>query len=147
MCGFVNWAGHCVVFMGSTLNPLNPESDQHLISPYTNAAESFIKIMRIKEMISNQRSLFLEITFFNLVSYVLDSSWCQDPSPCLNGNCTDVGDNFTCSCEDGFEGDRCEIGEHHKIKQKFNSLSWFNLFLLTIGNLLESIQTCRCDVF
>ena len=47
---------------------------------------------------------------------VLDSSWCQDPSPCLNGNCTDVGDNFTCSCEDGFEGDRCEIGEHHKIK-------------------------------
>lgn len=79
--------------------------------------------------------------------YVLDSSWCQDPSPCLNGNCADVGDNFNCSCEDGFEGDRCEIGEHHKIKQKFNLLSWFNLFLSTIGNLLESRQTCRCDVF
>ena len=78
---------------------------------------------------------------------VLDSSWCQDPSPCLNGNCTDVGDNFTCSCEDGFEGDRCEIGEHHKMKQKFNLLSWFNLFLSTIGNLLESRKTCRCDVF
>ena len=53
MCGSVNWAVHCVVFMDRTLNPLNPESDQYLISPYTNAAESFIEIMRIKEMISN----------------------------------------------------------------------------------------------
>ena len=57
MCGFENWAGHCVVFMGKTHNLLNPESDQHLISPYTNAAESFIKIMRIKEMISTKEAL------------------------------------------------------------------------------------------
>lgn len=42
----------------------------------------------------------------------LDSSWCEDPNPCLNGNCTDVGENFTCSCEEGFEGERCEIGEN-----------------------------------
>ena len=28
-------------------NPLNPKSDQHLISPYSNTAESFNKIMRI----------------------------------------------------------------------------------------------------
>ena len=34
-------------------NYLNPESDQHLNSPYSNTAESFIKIMRIKEMIPN----------------------------------------------------------------------------------------------
>ena len=34
-------------------NYLNPESDQHLNSPYSNTAESFIKIMRIKKMIPN----------------------------------------------------------------------------------------------
>ena len=45
--------------------------------------------------------------------YCLDSSWCENPNPCLNGNCTDVGENFTCSCEDGFEGERCEIGENY----------------------------------
>ena len=34
-------------------NPLKPKS---LISPYSNTAESFIKIMRIKEMIAILRS-------------------------------------------------------------------------------------------
>ena len=48
-----------------------------------------------------------------VVLYCLDSSWCENPNPCLNGNCTDVGENFTCSCEDGFEGERCEIGENY----------------------------------
>ena len=28
------------------LNPLNPKSDQHIISPYSNTGESFIRIMR-----------------------------------------------------------------------------------------------------
>ena len=37
-------------------NPLNPASDQYLISPYNNTAESFIKIMRIRQMITNLRS-------------------------------------------------------------------------------------------
>ena len=31
-------------------DPLNPRSDQHVISPYSNTAELFIKIMRIKEL-------------------------------------------------------------------------------------------------
>ena len=35
------------------LSPLNPKSDQNLISPYSNISESFNKIMRIKEMIAN----------------------------------------------------------------------------------------------
>ena len=35
---------------------LNPVSDQHLISPNNNTSESFVKIMRIKEMITNLRS-------------------------------------------------------------------------------------------
>ena len=37
-------------------NPLNPGSDQYLISPYNNTAESFIKTMRIRQMITNLRS-------------------------------------------------------------------------------------------
>ena len=38
------------------LNHLNPKNDQHLISPYINTVESFIMIVRIKEMIVNLRS-------------------------------------------------------------------------------------------
>ena len=34
-------------------NPFYPKSDQQLISPYSNTAESFIKITGIKEMITN----------------------------------------------------------------------------------------------
>ena len=42
------------------LNPLNPKSDQYLISPNSNTAESFTKIMRIKEMIAKLRGWDLE---------------------------------------------------------------------------------------
>ena len=35
------------------INSLNPEGDQHLTSSYCNVAESFIKITKIKEMITN----------------------------------------------------------------------------------------------
>ena len=38
------------------VNPLNPNNDQHLISPNSNDAELVIKIMRIKDMIANPRS-------------------------------------------------------------------------------------------
>ena len=44
------------------LNSLDPKSDQYLISPYSNTAKSFIKIMRIKEMITNTRSFDLQIS-------------------------------------------------------------------------------------
>ena len=37
-------------------NPLNSGSDQYLISPYKNTAESFIKTMRIRQMITNLRT-------------------------------------------------------------------------------------------
>ena len=42
-------------FLALTL--LNPASDQHIISPYINIAESFMKITRIKDEIANLRSL------------------------------------------------------------------------------------------
>ena len=35
---------------------LNPGSDQHLVSPNNNTDESFIKIMRIRQMIINLRT-------------------------------------------------------------------------------------------
>ena len=35
---------------------LNPGSDQHLVSPYNNTDESFIKIMRTRQMLTNLRS-------------------------------------------------------------------------------------------
>ena len=41
------------------LNPLNPESDQHLISPYNIIPKSHIKVMRIKEMITNKKKLLI----------------------------------------------------------------------------------------
>ena len=44
------------IFTSTWVNPLSPRSDQHLISPYSNTNESFIKIVRIKEMIANPRS-------------------------------------------------------------------------------------------
>ena len=43
-------------FNHGTLNPLIPKSDKHLISPYNITTESNFKVMRIKEMITNQRS-------------------------------------------------------------------------------------------
>ena len=49
----VNWD---VCVSNTKLNPLNPKSYQYLISPYMNTAESFIKIVRINDMIANPRS-------------------------------------------------------------------------------------------
>ena len=67
------------------MNPLkNPWSDQHLISPNINAAESFIKIIEIKEMITNLRSeywsdlhcneLYLAVTFVFSMGFDLETS-------------------------------------------------------------------------
>ena len=39
-----------------TSNPVTPMSDWHLISPYNIIPESHIKVVRIKEMITNWRS-------------------------------------------------------------------------------------------
>ena len=38
------------------VDPINTKSDQHLISPYSDTAESLITIIRIKEMIANLRN-------------------------------------------------------------------------------------------
>ena len=40
------------------LTLLNPNRDQHLISPHRNTAKSFTKIMRMMEMITNLEALY-----------------------------------------------------------------------------------------
>ena len=57
-CEFVDCAHFCrntELLLNSYINPLNTKSDQHLISPYSDTAKSFIEIMRMKEMIANLR--------------------------------------------------------------------------------------------
>ena len=46
-----------------TLNPLNPKSDKHLISPYNISPESHIKVMRIKEMVTREETFWLANKF------------------------------------------------------------------------------------
>ncbi|XP_019634973.1 PREDICTED: E-selectin-like [Branchiostoma belcheri] len=31
------------------------------------------------------------------------------PDPCVNGTCTSGADNFTCACDEGYEGETCEV--------------------------------------
>ena len=59
-----------------------------------------------------------------------DSSWCENPSTCLNGGiCKDLGNNFTCNCSKGFEGTRCEKGKVKSILDK----SWaFVIFMAPV---------------
>ena len=47
---------------------LTPTCDQHLISPNSITPESHIKVMRIKETISNSRSSWLLEQRFSLIS-------------------------------------------------------------------------------
>ena len=49
------------------LNPLNPESDQHLISPNSNTAESFIEIMSYNRNYCQLKKLWLLKKFSLLV--------------------------------------------------------------------------------
>ena len=74
----------------------------------------------------------------------IDSSWCEGPSPCFNGNCTDVGDNYTCACLPGYTGQRCETGEKHSCQDyrckvlfaraNFSNNDLLKIFILPICN-------------
>ncbi|XP_078683131.1 uncharacterized protein LOC144917204 isoform X5 [Branchiostoma floridae x Branchiostoma belcheri] len=43
-----------------------------------------------------------EVQVFSAVDY------CR-PDPCVNGTCTSGADNFTCACDEGYEGETCEV--------------------------------------
>ena len=58
------------------MKPLNPESDQYLTSPYRNTAESFMKIMRIKETIATKEALIVkQILLFSTRRNVKSRVW------------------------------------------------------------------------
>lgn len=49
--------------------------------------------------------------FWSTSSMSSDGDQCE-PNPCLNqGTCNDHLGHYTCSCQDGFTGKDCEIGE------------------------------------
>ena len=44
---------------------------------------------------------------------------CAYKKPCQNGGeCSSLGDNYTCSCVEGFQGKNCENGKL-KLSEKF----------------------------
>ena len=45
------------------INPLKPKSDQHLISPYNIFPELYIKVMRIKKMVTREETFWLANKF------------------------------------------------------------------------------------
>ena len=45
------------------INPLSPNSDKHVISPYSITTWSNTQVMRIKEMITNDQMSWLFIKF------------------------------------------------------------------------------------
>ena len=47
-------------------------------------------------------------------------------NPCVNGNCTDQVNNFTCSCEAGYSGDTCN-GEVNMCNCNFTMTAKSNL--------------------
>ena len=47
----------------TNINPLNPKSDQLLISPYNFTSESHIKVTRIEEMITREGTFWLANKF------------------------------------------------------------------------------------
>ena len=61
---FLSWIVRYFIFF----YPLNPKSDQHLFSLHNNIAESFIKIMRIREMITKLRNFHYKKIKFLLIS-------------------------------------------------------------------------------
>ena len=58
------------LFMSSIhlyIHPMNPRRDQHLISPYNINHESHIRVMRIEEMVTTQRS-FWSVNKFSMLA-------------------------------------------------------------------------------
>ena len=47
----------------TNINPLNPKSDQHLISPYNITSESHITVMRTEEMVTREGTFWLANKF------------------------------------------------------------------------------------
>ena len=64
----------------------------------------------------------VKIILISMPERTFSSKWWEVPillkeinecssSPCVNGTCNDVVNNYTCTCFGGFEGRDCEIGK------------------------------------
>ena len=62
----------------SYVNPLNPKSDQHQISPYNITSESDIKVMRIKEMVAKEGTFWLAKKFSLSAPYEMYKEQCGE---------------------------------------------------------------------
>ena len=63
-----------MMMMRMITNPLNPYSDQLVISPYSHTAESFIKIMRIKEMPTQEALIVHQILLVSTKGKCMEKS-------------------------------------------------------------------------
>ena len=61
--------------------------------------------------------VLISILFMSRFLFDLDIDDC-DPNPCQNsGVCTDGINEHTCQCQEGFEGDQCDISKFITILQ------------------------------
>ena len=63
-----------MMMMRMIINPLNPYSDQLVISPYSDTAESFIKIMKIKEMPTQEALIVHQILLVSTKGKCMEKS-------------------------------------------------------------------------
>ena len=51
--------------------------------------------------------------------FLADIDECNS-DPCVNGNCTDDVNMYTCECFDGYDGDQCESNTTNTAKQRIS---------------------------
>lgn len=74
---------------------------------------------------------------------ITDINECQS-SPCVQGNCTDYVNNYTCECQPGFRGVNCDTGMEsmHFMTSNISFFSFrpWNALLHLYNELCSSVQ-------